>query len=352
MHVPGLRWEWQWRGATRAVRALTPLALLAGVAFADGVAAQTAESGRGVEGDGPQVLAERVAAEAWDRFTTRVTVRRQWVTAAGESLDARTASSTATGRGADASVGGGATETREYVLERKKVGRGWKTRIIVAPGTKPIVHTRLGTASLTEPPTIASIEDSEDGSAPRFFDSQGTELLPRSSSAWRRLVGDTARRTDSSALDPALVERVATMVAPRRAEGREWVRSFVLTPNRAAGRRQAAQRALGRRAGWVRGYGQYLRQTGGKQVEVLFDEQSGVPMETNVVEDGHLRSHTTYRYERAASGALVKRGVRIEHGPPPASSPEASPSAHMVTDITYSQIRLDVAGPEQPRGGR
>lgn len=351
MHVPGLNreWQWQWRGAAQAA---TTLALLVGVAFADRVAAQTAEGGRGVEGDGPQALAERVAADAWDRFTTRVTVRRQWVRAAGASLDARTASGGAAGRTADANPGGGAAETSEYVMERQKAGRGWKTRITVVPGAKPIVHTRLGTASLIEPPTIARIEDSEDGSAPRLFDSKGTELLPRSSSAWRRLAGDAAGRPDPGALDAALVDQAAGMVAPRRAEGREWVRSFVLTPNRAAARRQVAQRALGRRAGWVRGYGQYLRQTGGKQVEVLLDEQNGVPMETNVVEGGRLRSHTTYRYERAATGALVKRGVRIEHATPPTAGSDASSSDHMVTDITYSQIRLDVAGLDRARGGR
>lgn len=330
---------------------VTTLALLAGVAFADRVVAQVTVGGRGVEGDGPQVLAERVAADAWDRFTTRVTVRRQWVTAAGQPLDARGSSGAAAERTADASSGGGSAETSEYLLERRKVGRGWTTRITVVPGAKPIVRTRLGTASLTEPPTIARIEESEDGSAPRFFDSTGTEVLPRTSSAWRRLVGEAAARTDTG-LDAELVEQATAMGAPRRAEGREWVRSFVLTPNRAATRRQAAQRALGRRAGWIRGYGQYLRQTGGKQVEVLLDEQNGVPMEANVVEGGRLRSHTTYRYERAASGALLKRGVRIEHAPPPTSGTEASSTAHMVTDITYSQIRLDVAGLDQARGGR
>jgi hypothetical protein len=351
MHVAGLRWEWQWRRAATA----TTLALVAAAAFADRGAGQTTDGGRTVEGDSPEVLAERVAADAWDRFTTRVTVRRQWASATGESQAVETQHSAAVGRTAGGNTDGGAAEISEYVLERQKVGRGWKTSITVVPRAKPMVHTRLGTASLTEPSTISRVEDSEDGSAPRFFDSTGTELLPRSSSAWRRLVRGAAGRTDLGALDATLVEQTATMMVPRRAEGRAWVRSFVLTPHHAAARRQAAQRSLGRRAGWVRGYGQYLQRAGGKQVEVLLDEHNGVPMETNVVEDGRLRSHTTFRYERAASGALVKRGVRIEHAPPPTPGSDASsssPAAHMVTDITYSQIRLNVAGPEQPKGGR
>ncbi|MBM3773147.1 MAG: hypothetical protein FJW27_18050 [Acidimicrobiia bacterium] len=212
-------------------------------------------------------------------------------------------------------------------------------------------------------------EDSEDGSGPLFFDAAGTEVLPRSSAARERFVGDGmgqpvdrgfGRRwpampdgaAELDGLDLELVDRVTDMPGPRQAEGREWVQSFVFTPNRAAERRQAAQRSLGPRAGWVRGFGQYLRHANGKHVEVLLDEQHGVPVDANVVEDGHLRSHTTYHYERATSGALVKRSVRIERAMPPGPGADAAASVHAVTDISFSRVRLDVASLDGTKGGR
>lgn len=353
MYVPRkARQAREWHGC----QALATFIVLAGAVFAGRATAQTIQSGP--ERDSPQALAAEVAAGTWDRFTARVRVRREWVSAEA-----------AVGGAAPVRADGGsvpAAQTSEYVLERRKTTSGWKTLVTVVSDTQPTVQTRSGPAALTPALAIARIEDDEDGSAPRFFDSRGTEVLPASSSLFRRLAAGAASSANRrppggspvaeiagpASLDVALVEQAMSMTAPRQAEGREWVRSLVLTPNRAASRRQVVQRALGRRAGWVRGYGRYMRQAGDRQVEVLLDERDGVPVETNVVEGGQLRSHTTYRYERAASGALVRRGARVERAVPPTPDRQASAASRVVTDISFSQVRLDRAGLDQTTGGR
>lgn len=347
MDVSGLRWGWPTRGAAIA------LALLGVGVFTRSAVAQTVTST--AEGSEPQALAARVAAGTWNRFTARVSVRRHLVTTAGEPADGRAALGRvgSTTVGPDVSGGG----TSEYVIERQQTRRGWKTRVTVLAGSRPTVRTRSGDVSLAEPPSIARVEDDEDGSAPRFFDNTGTEVLMPTSGVWRRFVGEDGRRpslpgeTQSSiegpggllGLDAALVDQAKAVGAPRRAVGREWVRSFVMTPGSAAERRQTIQRSLGRRAGWVRGYGRYLRDAGDRRIEVLLDEQHGVPVETNVVERGLLRSHTVYQYDRSTAGVLVRRGVRVERAlSQPAGAADAAP-ARVVTDITFSQVRLDSA---------
>lgn len=345
MYVSELRWGRRTRAAVIA------LALFGGGAFAQSAVAQTASTV--ADGGDPQALAARVAAGTWDRFTARVSVRRHLVTTAGEPTDGR------------AALGGGSTSvdpegsaggTSDYVIERQQTARGWRTRVTVLAGHRPTVRTRSGDVALAEPRSIARIEDNEDGTAPRFFDGAGTEVLVPSSAVWRRFVGEGGGRPSLPGgatspvqgpdgllgLDATLVEQAKAAGGPRRAEGREWVRAFVMTPDSATERRQAVQRSLGRRAGWVRGYGQYLRDAGDRRIEVLLDEQHGVPVETNVVEGGLLRSHTVYRYDRSTSGVLVRRGVRVERAISPPAGSEAA-AARVVTDITFSQVRLDSA---------
>ncbi|MBM3773148.1 MAG: hypothetical protein FJW27_18055 [Acidimicrobiia bacterium] len=138
-----------WRGVVVA-----PALLLGGLLA--NVSAQTTE-GRDVAGDSPQTLAATVAAGRWGRFSTRITVRRRWVTASGEPIDARVAMSGSESTRSDRTEGGDRAEASEYLLERQKTGSGWKTSITVVAGTRPVVHTPLGKASLAEPPSIARI---------------------------------------------------------------------------------------------------------------------------------------------------------------------------------------------------
>jgi hypothetical protein len=68
---------------------------------------------------------------------------------------------------------------------------------------------------------------------------------------------------------------------------------------------------------------------------LLVDEQSAVPIESNLVRNGVLVSHTTFAYEQAASGVLVRRGVRHEG---------LVSGQRVITEVSYGDIRLDQNG--------
>ncbi len=310
----------------RSAGAAVVLAMAVQVVSTRDGAAQT----RPAVDDGVQELAQRAAAGAWDIFSARVIVRRQWVTASG-------------------SPAGLAMGDHEYIWERERTATGWTSRVTVVAGPPPTVGTPQGEVALAggagDPDAagfiVARIEDSEDGSAPRFFSPAGVELRP----SWRPSATTGGGGADVPAgaiagIDPVLVEQAAGFGPGRRPTGRDWIDRFVMQPGRASMRLRSVTKAFGRRAGWVRGHGQYLRSTGARRLELLVDEQDGVPVEVNVTDAGTLQSHTRFRYERAGSGALVRRGVRVERPAPPALSGATSAGARVVTDITYSQVRL------------
>lgn len=281
-----------------------------------------------------QALVARAASGTWDAFSSRVTVRRQWVTSAGEPTRL-------------------APVVSEYVFERERRGRGWHTRITVAAGAGPRVESRQGAAPLAEPGFIARIEDAEDGTLPRVFNRAGEEMLPRGSSAWRRLAGRAGADVPSgsvaegSATEPhgsvvaALMPRAIAAVVPRGAEGTEWVQSLLMPAGGARARLQSITTSFGRRTSSVGGLGRYVRDEGQRRVEWLVDEQAGVPVEVNVADGEGLLSHTRFRYDRAVDGALLRRGVRSERR---LGAVGDSPGDRLVTDITYGQIRLGAKG--------
>jgi hypothetical protein len=55
----------------------------------------------------------------------------------------------------------------------------------------------------------------------------------------------------------------------------------------------------------------------------------------NLVQNGALVSHTRFAYERAASGAIVRQGVRVER---------LVSGQRLVSEVRYSDIRLDQKG--------
>jgi hypothetical protein len=90
----------------------------------------------------------------------------------------------------------------------------------------------------------------------------------------------------------------------------------------------------------VRGLSRYLRQQGEGEREVLVDEQTGVPIESNLIVNGDLVAHSTFAYERAASGVMVRRGMRSER------VISGGDGNRMVTEVSFSDIAVE------QRGGR
>lgn len=282
-------------------------------------AAQTRASVNG----GVQGLADRAASGDWDTFTSRLTVRRAWVAA-----DEATAASSV-------SLPGPVVD--EYLWERQKVAHGWRTRVTLVSETGPVVQTRMGETSLPVGGGIVRMEDAEDGTPPRFFTRSGVEVVPPAPDARSRFLPAGV----APAVDPDLVARATGMAVPRPVVGREWIRTLVIPGHERLQRLRQLERAYGRRTGWVRGYGRYVKTTGERAIELLVDEQDGVPVEVNVSEGGSLRSQTTYGYERAPSGSLVRRAVRIERVLPD----EAGGGVRRaLTEMTYSDVQLLARG--------
>lgn len=307
--APAKTVDTRWRG-----RAGFGLVVVLAVGVGVAVAAQGPGVAGGIEGGR---LAQRVESGDWDTFSARVAVRRAWLAEDGvSSLMPATLD--------------------EYVYERTKTARGWRTRIQVVSGARPTVRTPQGEMSLNDDMGVGRIEEEEDGSAPRFFTRAGVEIVPPTPERWTSVVGAPA------GLDPELVARATAVRGVRGPTGRDWVRAFVLLPGEARGRREAMARQFGRRSGTVRGYGRYVRAEGERTQEWLIDDREGVPVEANVSERGMLRSHATFAYARTASGALVRQRLRVERALEGLGRERMA--GRRMTEVTYSQVQLSSKG--------
>ena len=322
------------------------LVCTAAVVFASAAAGQNAQVSR-VDPRTEQTvqqLGDRAAADAWDTFTARVSVRRQLIGSDGQPVGPR---ATADGR-------------EEFIWQRTKSGTGWKTTMTLVERVPRTVRSLQGELTIPESPTVSRIEDDEDGTAPRLFNRAGVRLVGPTD-AWRAGSGMSAAGVEeraASGIAPELLLHAAQAGSGvRPAQGREWVRALIMSPADQPGRLRSMEQKFGKRVGVVRGLGRYVRDTvdperGVAVHEVLVDEQSGVPIEANVVEGGALVSHSLFVYERAVTGAMVRRGVRTERVLSEASAPDdgafgrgrVAAGARVVSEVSYSDIRLEQKG--------
>jgi len=256
-------------------------------------------------------LAARAARGAWDTFSTTMTIRRRMVAADGSAV-------------------GPAPVTERYRWARTKTSTGWKSITTVTPAAGPTVRTSTGTTTIERPVTVARMEDAEDGSAPRLWDSRGNEVA---------LPPATIRdRTEGESPLAALRAAVPGVSRPTHAVGRGWIDGFVMTAKGRSDRRQFFERHYGRPKGVAAGLQRYVRREGEVEHEALVDHREGVIVAANVAERGALVEHSTFTYQRSASGTIVKRGLRLER----LASPEDG--TRLVTEIEYSDIRLSEGG--------
>lgn len=323
------------------------LACAGAVVLATGAAAQSAveRTERRPELTAQQ-LVDRAAADSWDTFTARVVVRRQLIGAGGQPVGPRMA--------ADA--------REEFIWQRMKTSTGWKTTMTLVDGVPRTVRSLRGDVPLPVAPTVSRIEDDEDGTGPRLFDRAGVRLSGPSD-ALRARVGMSA--TGAVEAVPGVGPGLAASAAQAGtdvplAEGRGWVRALIMSPADQPVRLRSMAQKFGKRVGLVRGLGRYVRdrvdpERGVVVHEVLVDEQGGVPIEVNVMEGGALVSHSLFAYERAVTGAMVRRGVRTERLLSGSSTREdgalgralgvsGASGARIVSEVSYSDIRLEQKG--------
>lgn len=321
------------------------LACAGAVVLATGAAAQSAveRTERRPELTAQQ-LVDRAAADSWDTFTARVVVRRQLIGAGGQLVGPRMA-----------------TDAREeFIWQRMKTSTGWKTTMTLVDGVPRTVRSLRGDVPLPVAPTVSRIEDAEDGTGPRLFDRAGVRLSGPSD-ALRARVGMSATGAVEQAV-PGVGPGLAASATQAGtdvplAEGRGWVRALIMSPADQPVRLRSMEQKFGRRVGLVRGLGRYVRdrvdpERGVVVHEALVDEQGGVPIEVNVMEGGALVSHSLFAYERAVTGAMVRRGVRIERLLSGSSTREdgalgralGASGARIVSEVSYSDIRLEQKG--------
>lgn len=362
-----------WR--RRVLLCLVATVWVIGMSPAEARAGQGAAAAPGSPGDrdrgwpqGAQQLAERVAAGDWDTFTARVTVRRQLIGNDGRVVELGAAGP----RGAS---GPATDDSEEFIWQRRRRGSSWTTTMTLVNGRTRTVRSMSGDVALPESPTVARVEDDEDGTAPRWFDRAGVQLTGPTEAVRQRFraaavegtglavgvvdgVGGAAGATPEA--EPGLPLRALGLGNARRpVQGREWVGALVMSLADRPSRMRALTNSFGRRTGLVRGLGRYVRQavdpdhgTVLHEVlhEVLVDEQSAVPVEVNIVRGGALVSHSLFAYERGASGAVVRRGVRVEHlletGPQAAALARVKglAGARVVSEVSFTDIRLEQKG--------
>jgi len=256
-------------------------------------------------------LAERAASGRWDTFSAQVTVRRELVDANGKRL--------------------GPPSEESFMWERTKTTAGWKSTMTMVSRSRPTALTRAGAVLLPDPPSIERVEERDDDPAPRFFNRAGVEIVMPSDRVRGRFRRDDAPGVEATVVEQALLGR--SFVRP--VQGRDWIRSLIMSPGDRSARLQAFDRAFGRRAGQVAGLSRYVRDERERRREVLVDEQNAVPVEMNVVQAGRLVLHTRFAYERSAAGTTVRQGIRVER---------VMSGERQVTEMGFRDLRLELKG--------
>jgi hypothetical protein len=261
-------------------------------------------------------VAERAASGAWDSFSVDVTIHRRTVAADGRPV-------------------GPPQTTARYRWTRSRTATGWKSTTTLTSASAQTVQSRHGAVMLQPPATIVGVEDHGDGAPPRLFDSRGVEIALPPDGLRRRATPAGLSVLD----DPRAAASGAVTGDP---SSRSWIDEFVLPPAGRARRNEAIGRRLGRRAEVSNGVVRYVRHDHGAERETLVDERDGVVVATRLVDGGGLIEQATFTYDRAAGGALVKRGVQVERLAP------AGHGSRAITEVVYTGIELR----RQGEGGR
>jgi hypothetical protein len=266
-----------------------------------------------------QQLVDRLSRGAWDTFRARIAVRRQVVAADGSPV-------------------GLAAMTTEYTWERTKTASGWKTTMTMVGAPRVRVQARTGPVTLPAAPTVVKTEDLGDGSAPRFWDVNGAEIKMPSAVKQARVMGPAATGLGASMAEEVLAGAHGVGTVPPGGTT-DWIDAIIMPDAMRMQRLSAFDRQFGRRRGVVRGLSRHLRQQSDGEREVLVDEEVGVPVEANLVAtNGELVAHSTFAYERAASGAVLRRGVRTER------MLSGSNGTRIVTEVSFSDITVEQRG--------
>jgi hypothetical protein len=290
----------------------SPMAIACATAFALAVSESYL---RAIGGSGPE--------EKWNTFSAEVTIRRGLRDAAHPS-------------------GSSDGPAVKYRWERIESGGRWKTTMTVLAGARPAVITPTG-QPLTIPPVIVRIEDDGDGSEPRLYNLQGALVRPPAKSDRQKIRANDSVFATTDALTAGRPASLSKGAAPAD-QGRDWVDALLPSFEGKSARRAELQRRFGKAVGNVRGLSRYQQFSGDVTIEVLADDDWGVPMEINILRTGALESHATFEYEAGPNGSLVRRRSRVEHvvaAGPGGSDKWEKNDARMVLDVELANVKLE-----------
>jgi hypothetical protein len=253
-------------------------------------------------------------ADAWDTFTADVTMRRHLLSSSG--------------------VTSAEAPAVRYRWTRSQRRGGWTSTVEIADLSAPLIRSAQGRLALAESTSVLRVEDDEDGTMPRVYNRRG-EAIRLPSIEDRRVLGEPV----AGSLDVPPVPQLAYPDARRGSSaGREWVDAFIAAPAQKQARRAALRHRFGRSPGRVRNLDRFIAVDDGQTLELLADEQTGVPVEINVVRDGALAARSAITYATRTDGTLVRRTVRTEQRVSQRSSDRA------VSTIDLANVRLERRG--------
>lgn len=232
--------------------------------------------------------------DSWNTLSLEMSVQRQHVTKSG-------------------AVVGSPTPNVSYRIERSSRSGAWKTVITVLSVNRSPIYSLGGALAQPGAFPVARIEDDEDGTPVRAYDTKGKRLKP---------------------FIPPVNLAADAAFTPARSIGREWIDAFVATSAKKALRLQDLERRFGK-ASSVGSLSRFSRTDADLSQEVLVDPSHVVPVELNKSRGGKITIHRTFKYGSAPSDAVVRTAVHSETLVSPDSDERA------VVDTTFSNIRLE-----------
>jgi hypothetical protein len=257
--------------------------------------------------------------DSWNTLTLDISVRRRHVKS-------------------DGTPAGIPSPAVSYRLARSKKSGSWKTVLTVLSMDRFSIYSLKGLAGAPAPLSVVRIEDDEDGTPVRAYDSLGRQLaLPTISSSSRSMLASLGASAASDSASPSnrLTAGVQSLrgVAEARQNDRGWIDNFLATAANKKVRLRAFERGFGA-ATTVNGLSRFSKTTGLRVEEVLVSPRAMVPVENNVVEDATMVSHRTFAYRTAYADTLVRSAVHSEHLVTPSTGERA------IDDTTFTNISL------------
>ena len=211
--------------------------------------------------------------DTWNTFTVEMSVNRRRVKRTGETT-------------------GVVAPTASYRLERSNLTGAWRTVVTVLSVDRSPTYALSGALMPPGAFPVARVEDDEDGSPARAYDTRGRLLKPFVSPV-------------------SLLDAAGTPTPMPRSGGREWIDAFVATTANKARRVQDFERRFGRGVKTA-GVNRYVRVDGDVSEEALVQSRTAVPLEMNSARHGVSTARRAFTYGAAPDNAVVRTAVHSD----------------------------------------